>query len=74
MTAGARDAAVRDAAAMPNPPPVDPIGPSHLDGRVQLGLGLVGLVVGAAVLVQAWVPLLFFPVALLVVTAGGGNH
>src|SRR3954454_8731191 len=66
MTAGARDAAVRDAAAMSNPPRTDPVGPSHVDGRLQLALGLLALVVGAAVLVQVWVPLLFFPVALLV--------
>jgi hypothetical protein len=51
---------------MSNPPPADPIGPSHVDGGLQLGLGLLCLVVGAAVLVQVWVPLLVFPVALLV--------
>jgi hypothetical protein len=43
------------------PAPADPIGPSHVDGRLQFGLGLLGLVVGAAVLVQVWVSLLAFP-------------
>src|SRR4051794_40776460 len=66
MTAGAPGAGVGDAAAMSNPPRTDPVGPSHVDGRLQLALGLLALVVGAAVLVQVWVPLLFFPVALLV--------
>jgi hypothetical protein len=66
MTAGARSAAVGDAAAVTEQPPTDPVGPSHVDGRLQLALGLLGLVVGAAVLVQAWVPVLRFPVALVV--------
>jgi hypothetical protein len=72
MTARARSAAVGDAAAVTEQPPTDPVGPSHVDGRLQLVLGLLGLVVGAAVLVQVWVPLLFFPVALAVELWVGG--
>jgi hypothetical protein len=72
MTARARGPAVRVLPPCRDPPPTDPIGPSHVDGRLQLGLGPLGLVVGAAVLVQVWVPLLFFPVALLVELGAAG--
>ena len=57
---------------MANPTRTGPIGPSHVDGGLQFGLGLIALVLGAAVLVQLWVPLLFFPVALLIELWVGG--
>jgi hypothetical protein len=57
---------------MANPTRTDPVGPSHVRGGLQLGLGLLALLVGAALLVQVWLPLLFFPVALLIELWIGG--
>jgi hypothetical protein len=56
---------------MPNPTRTDSAVPSHVDGRLQLGLGLVGVVLGAALLVQLWLPT-SFPVSLAVVFWLGG--
>jgi hypothetical protein len=72
MTARDRGRAVGDAAAMSNPTRAGSTLPSHVDGRLQLGLGLVGVLVAAAVVVQLWAPVLFFPVALAVELWIGG--